>query len=197
MVLTLLTTGSQPPPGRLAASRLAALLSVPARSLAPGGLSALLEDDDLFCSACLRRFLAEHQVPCSLPLYDIQGRYLYSAPGKIAVLSKALVQAVGRGRDNELFVLLADLLELDEHLEATLAGRVRVALGRHHQVILVCPWPVGLEPAGRKGSKPTEEELPPITGTREGLRRQLSPGDNAGLSWSLPAAYGDVSLPWE
>jgi hypothetical protein len=98
-----------------------------------------MEDDDLF-SLHLHHFLAEHQVPCAVPLYDEQGRYLFAVPEKVPVLAKALMQAVGRGRDNELFVLMADLLELDGQLEP-LFRAVRVALGRHHQVLLVCPWP--------------------------------------------------------
>ena len=127
--------------------RLAALLCVRATTApngAPalpieGGTAALMEDDDLF-SLHLHHFLAEHQIPCAVPLYDDQGRYLFAVPEKIPVLAKALMQAVGRGRDNELFVLMADLLELDGHFEPLLQA-VRVALARHHQVLLVCPWP--------------------------------------------------------
>jgi hypothetical protein len=122
--------------------RLAALLSE-RYGLAPGGLAALLEDDDAF-SLLLQRFLAEHQVPYALPLYDADGRYLFAAPEKVPVLAQALLQAVGRGHDNELYVLFVDLLELDDRL-APLLGAVRVALSRHHQVLLVCPWPPGLE----------------------------------------------------
>src|SRR5205823_2964027 len=48
--------------------RLAALLSV-RHGLAPGGLQALLEDDDLY-STHLQRFLSEHQVPYAVSLYD-------------------------------------------------------------------------------------------------------------------------------
>jgi hypothetical protein len=130
--------------------RLAALLSV-RYDLAPGGLAALLEDDDQF-SRHLQRFLTEHRVPYSLPLYDAEGRYQFAAPEKIPVLADALLRAVGRGRDNELFVLLADLLELDDHLEPLLKA-VRVALGRHHQVLLVCPWPPGLKPPASGGAR--------------------------------------------
>jgi hypothetical protein len=121
--------------------RLSALLSV-RYHLDPGGLAALLEDDDLF-SLHLQRFLGEHQLPYSLPLFDLQGRYLFGAPSKIPILTRALLQAVSRGRDNELFVLLADILELEEHLEP-LIHAVRITLARHHQVLLVCPWPPGL-----------------------------------------------------
>ena len=121
--------------------RLAALLSV-RYGLAPGGLAVLIEDDDAF-SLLLQRFLAEHQVPYRLPLYVREGRYLFAAPEKIPVLAGALRRAVGRGRDNELFVLVADVLELDEALDALLRV-VHVALSRHHQVVVVCPWPPGL-----------------------------------------------------
>jgi hypothetical protein len=129
--------------------QLAALLSA-RYGLAPGGLAALLEDDEAL-SLLLQRFLSEHQVPYSLPLYSPQGRYLFAAPQKVRVLAEALVRAVGRGRDNELFVLVADLLELDDALDPLLRA-VRVALGRHHQVMLICPWPPGLDlPHGHPG----------------------------------------------
>ena len=128
----------------------AALLSV-RYGLGPGGLSALLEDDEAF-ALLTQRFLGEHQVPYTLPLYDRTGRYLFAAPKKIDVLAKPLLRAVGRGRDNELFVLLADLLELDDSLDSLLKA-VRVAVGRHHQVMLIVPWPAGMRP-------PTEEPEP-------------------------------------
>ncbi len=123
--------------------QLAAIVSA-RYGLAPGGLATLLEDDDAF-ALLLQRFLSEHQVPYTLPLYSPEGRYLFAAPEKVPVLADALVRAVGKGRDNELFVLLADLLELEEDALDPLLRAVRVALGRHHQVVLICPWPPGLE----------------------------------------------------
>jgi hypothetical protein len=123
--------------------RLAALLSV-RHGLAPGGLAALLEDDEQM-SLHLQRFLAEHQVPYRQSLYDWHGRYLFASPEKVEVLARALLQTVGKGHDNELFVLLADLIELSERLEPLLRA-VRVARARHHQVMAICPWPPGVEP---------------------------------------------------
>ncbi len=135
---------------------LAALLSI-RYGLVPGGLEALLEDDDAF-TLLLQRFLSEHRVPYTLPLYDAQGRYRFAAPQKVSVLASALSRAVGKGHDNELFVLLADLLELDDHLDPLLRS-VRVALARHHQVVLICPWPPGLQlPQGRPA---LPEPIPP------------------------------------
>jgi uncharacterized protein (DUF58 family) len=123
--------------------RLAALLAARYR-LAPGGLALLLDNDEQLATY-LQRFLAEHRVPYALPLYDEKGRYRFASPEKIGVLATALLRAIGRGHDNELFVLLADLLELGDRLTPLLRA-VRVALARHHQVIVVCPWPPGLPP---------------------------------------------------
>jgi uncharacterized protein (DUF58 family) len=135
--------------------RLAAILSV-RYGLGAGGLEALLEDDDAF-ALWLQRFLADHQVPYALPPYDAAGCYQFAAPEKVPVLAEALLRAVGKGRDNELFVLLADLLELDDRLNPLLAA-VRVALGRHHQVVLVCPWPPGVSPPGTEEALPVEPQ---------------------------------------
>src|SRR5207237_944844 len=90
--------------------QLAALLSVRTGQM-PGGLARMLEDNEHF-GLTLQRFLAEHHVPYQLPLYDADGRYLYASPGKIDILARALVQTIGKGHDNELFVLLVDLVEL-------------------------------------------------------------------------------------
>jgi uncharacterized protein (DUF58 family) len=137
--------------------QLAALLSV-RHGLAPGGLGLLLEDDDLF-SLHLQRFLAEHHVPCTLPLFDRKGRYLFAAPAKVEVLARHLTRAVARSHDNELFVLLVDLLEIPEHL-GPLFRAVKVALGRHHQVMVVCPWPPGMPPPPRRAGRPLSALVP-------------------------------------
>jgi uncharacterized protein (DUF58 family) len=123
--------------------RLAALFSV-RYGLGPGGLALLLEDDDR-CNRYLQRFLSEHQVPYDLPLYDREGAYLFAAPAKVKILAETLVRAIGKGHDNELYVLLADLLELSDALEPLLRS-VRVALARHHRVVVVCSWPPEIPP---------------------------------------------------
>src|SRR5205814_392045 len=100
--------------------------------------------DGRFAEA-LQTFLADHHVPYPVRLYDPDGRYLFASPGKVNVLAAALLRSIGRGRDNELFVLLADLFELDDQLDPLLKA-VRVARARHHQVIVVCPWLPGIPP---------------------------------------------------
>jgi hypothetical protein len=150
--------------------RLAALLAVRYR-LGPGAMAFLTEDEDQL-SLLLQRFLAEHQVPYALPLYDRPGRFLFSAPRKVRVLADALLRAVGKGRDNELFVLLADLLELHERLGPLLRA-VRVALARHHQALLIVPWPPGMPLPERGGTppEPTTDDPLPLAVRRATVRR--------------------------
>ncbi|HEV3205253.1 MAG TPA: DUF58 domain-containing protein [Gemmataceae bacterium] len=139
--------------------QLAAVLSV-RFGLAPGGLSVLMEDDERF-GQLLQQFMADHHIPYPLPLYDRRGRYLFAAPEKIQVLATSLLRCVGKGHDNELFVLLADLLELTDQLDPLLRA-VKVALARHHRVMVVCPWPPGIRPPSEALDTKTR------TGTLEG-----------------------------
>jgi hypothetical protein len=153
-----------------------------------GALDALLEDDDLF-SLYLQQFLAEHQVPCALPLYDEQGRYLFALPEKIAILSKALLQSVSRARDNELYILMVDLLELDASLDPLLQA-VRVALGRHHQVLLVCPWPVDLPLPGEENPRGVAR-----TDTMAGLMQSLTTERLLAAFSRIRRAFARLSVP--
>jgi uncharacterized protein (DUF58 family) len=130
--------------------RLAALLAV-RYDLGPGGLTLLLEDEERL-TVYVQRFLAEHHVPYPLSLYDDKGRYLFASPDKVKVLAGNVLAAVGKGHDNELFVLLADLLELDDALEPLLRA-IKVARARHHRVMIVCPWPPGVPPPGERPNR--------------------------------------------
>ncbi len=124
---------------------LAAILAV-RYELGPGGLALLLEDDER-CVEYLQRFLAEHQVAYPYPLYDDEGRYVFAAPAKAQVLAGAILKAVTQAKDNELFVLCIDLLEMTEQI-GDLERAVCVARARHHQVIAICPWPAGVRVPG-------------------------------------------------
>jgi uncharacterized protein (DUF58 family) len=129
--------------------QLAAIMAV-RYELGPGGLALLLEDDER-CVRCLQRFLAEHQVAYPFPLYDRRGSYLFAAPEKPKVLADAILKAIVRGKDNELFVLCIDVLENTDDL-APLERAVCVAKAKHHQVIVICPWPAGVDAPGAKAS---------------------------------------------
>jgi hypothetical protein len=117
--------------------RLSAVLAV-VLGHSPGVMAQLMEDDEPFGLA-LQDFLARHYVPYPVALYDWRGKYQFSQPEKIEVLAAALVRAVRRAHDNELFVLLVDLVEQIDAIEP-LRRALRVALGRHHRVVIVSPW---------------------------------------------------------
>jgi hypothetical protein len=172
--------------------QLAALLSV-RYGLAPGGLALLLEDDAV-CRRYLARFLAEHQVAYPFPLYDEQGRYLLAAPHKLEVLTRALLSAVAKGKDNELFVLLVDLLEAGPELTAV-ERAVTLALARHHQVLVICPWPDAVPLPARAGRPARRSRIP--TPTRDRLDLLLR-ADTARLHQQFARvqhAFGRLGVP--
>jgi hypothetical protein len=88
------------------------------------------------------------------------------------VIAHALLRAVGKGHDNELFVLLVDLIELTDNL-APLLRAVKVTLARHHQLLIICPWPAGVPLPGT--NPPPLEKLakePPLL-LRQATHRRL------------------------
>ncbi|MDB5312265.1 MAG: hypothetical protein JWO38_6467 [Gemmataceae bacterium] len=123
----------------------------------PGGIERLIHDDEAYAER-VGRFLNERQIRVPIPLYDDRGHYRYRCAGKTAVLADALVRAVGRARDNELYVILADLAELGPDL-APLLKAARVARARHHQVMVIVPWPADVPPPDDKPR--TEPVAPP------------------------------------
>lgn len=110
--------------------------------LGVGAIGRLIEDDQALAQAA-GQFLDQHHIPYSIRLTDTQGRPRFDTAKRIERFAHALVRGVGLARDNELFIILADLLEADEYL-APLLQAIRTARARHHQVLVVCPWPAGL-----------------------------------------------------
>lgn len=107
-----------------------------------GKLARWLEDDPEFGIA-VQSFLAKHHRRHATALYDERGEYLFRSPGKVEVLSRALLYSIAHARDNELFVLMVDLIELEPVLGPLLAA-VRVAVARHHHVMVISPWLAGV-----------------------------------------------------
>ncbi len=58
-------------------------------------------------------------------------------------LARELTRAVQQAHDNELFVLLCDLLASVEAIEAIIPA-IKLAVSRHHRVVMVCPSPTGV-----------------------------------------------------
>ena len=153
--------------------QLVAILSV-RYNLGPGGPRCCWRMINACGRYIVQRFLAEHQVTHPYPLYDQTGRYLFRSPEKLGVLADVLLATVARGKDNELFVLLADLLEAGPEL-ARLERAVCVARARHHQVLVICPWPraVPLPPrrtmAQEPALRPRSSRLPEPTWSLEDI----------------------------
>ena len=143
----------------------------------------------------MQRFLADHQVPYDVPLYDARGRYLFARPAKVEVLAKALLRAVSRGHDNELYVVLADLLELDEHLGPLLKA-VRVARARHHTVLVVCPWPAGLPPPDRRMRSDALDTAAGDACRRRTWSRRMAQAPGRARTWrAVRRAFGRMGVP--
>jgi uncharacterized protein (DUF58 family) len=131
--------------------KLAAILAHQGQ-LGPGGIALLYHDDALFREH-LDRWLADHRVAVPTILYDEAGRYRFRSARKPALFAEALLGGVAHGRDNELFVLLADLLDQGADLDPLIRA-VKVTLARHHQVQIVCPWPPGVPLPGETTKLP-------------------------------------------
>lgn len=99
-----------------------------------------LVENDLVMSAWLQRFHAEHGVPYAGSLFDAQGNYLFDDRAKIDHLAKLLHRAAVRGRDNELFVIMAELTDSEYDLRP-LQKAIHFAKARHHRVMLLLAWP--------------------------------------------------------
>ncbi len=105
----------------------------------PDGIERYVHDDDTFRER-VSVFLQHHMLRCPVPLYDEEGRYRFRCVHKADVLAAELVRAVSRARDNELYVIMADLAELGPDLEP-LVKACRVARARRHHVMVIVPWP--------------------------------------------------------
>jgi uncharacterized protein (DUF58 family) len=120
----------------------------------PDGIERYVHDDEVY-SARVSEFLQYHQLRCPVPLYDEQGRYRFKCARKAEVLAWELIRAVGRARDNELYVILADLSELGYDLDP-LVRACRVARARKHHVMIIVPWPADV-PSPDAGAEPAPD----------------------------------------
>ncbi|QJW93478.1 DUF58 domain-containing protein [Frigoriglobus tundricola] len=135
--------------------QLAALFSLQ-DGTGPDGIERYVHDDDAYAER-VAAFLQHHQLRCPVPLYDDHGRYRFRCVQKADVAAGEIVRAVSRARDNELYVILADIAELGADLEP-LVRACRVARARRHHVMVIVPWPADVPspdaaPAAPKGDE--------------------------------------------
>jgi uncharacterized protein (DUF58 family) len=110
----------------------------------PGAVERHLNDDGLFAIRTTR-FLLDHRVRLPLAIHTEYGNHQFSSVQKVDVLAEALLRSVSRARDNELYVILSDLTEAVGAIKP-LVNAARVARARHHQVVVIVPWPADVPP---------------------------------------------------
>ncbi|HEV3440518.1 MAG TPA: DUF58 domain-containing protein [Gemmata sp.] len=138
------------------------------------GVERYVHDDEAY-AARVAKFLQQHLLRCPVPLYDEAGSFRFRCAGKAPVLADAMIRAVGRARDNELYVVLADLAELGTDL-APVVKACRVARSRHHHVLVIVPWPADVpSPDNPEGATPKVSADDDPIGRRPGEKRKRKP----------------------
>ena len=123
--------------------RLAAVLAQ-LYQLSPVKQLQLVYDDPLMATFT-QHFLSQSGLSWMEPVVSIRNRGFHDGMARMQILSGALSRAVTQARDNEVFVILADLLECVPSL-SHLMPAIKMALARHHRVAIVCPSPTFLRP---------------------------------------------------
>jgi uncharacterized protein (DUF58 family) len=157
--------------------QLAALMAFLQRT-GPASIERLMQDDQAY-SAALSRFLQEHHVPVVIPWYDLPQLERYREGEKIPVLAQALLRAVGQARDNELYVILADLAGYSNELTPLIMA-CRVARARHHHVLVIVPGPPvhrSAPSAVSARSSPAHASKQVSTSATEGIQQRLAQQD--------------------
>jgi hypothetical protein len=103
-----------------------------------------LVHDSAYMSEHIQRFLDQSGIAWMRLVID-EDDWQTAQRARMELLSDALVKAVSHARDNEVFVVLADLLEHASDIKHLLPA-VKMALGRHHRVAFVCPSPTFRRP---------------------------------------------------
>ena len=112
--------------------------------LSPAKQIRLVYDDGLMATYA-QHFLSQSGMAWMEPVVTIRSRGFHDGMARMEILSAALARAVSQARDNEVFVVMADLLECVPSL-SHLMPAVKMALARHHRVAFVCPSPTFRRP---------------------------------------------------
>lgn len=127
--------------------------------LSPQQLIQLVHDDNRMAQAA-QQFLAAAGVSWMEPLVQTRGRGFHDGMATMELFSKAITESVAHARDNEVYVVMANLLECATNISRILPA-VKMALARHHRVIFVCPTPTFRRPGSLPDQpvNPTAEQL--------------------------------------
>lgn len=104
--------------------------------------------NDALMATFAQHFLSQSGMSWLEPVISIRDRGFHDGMVRMEMLSTGLTRAVSQARDNEVFVVFADLLECVPGLPHLMPA-VKLALARHHRVAFVCPSPTFLRPTAQ------------------------------------------------
>jgi len=84
-------------------------------------------------------------MPWMAPMITAAPDPAVSGMQRMQLLSESMARAIAHARDNEVFVVLADLMSCGPNLPHLLRV-VKLALAKHHRVAFVCPTTTFLRP---------------------------------------------------
>lgn len=170
--------------------RLAAVIAQVYR-LSPRKQLQLVHDDALMATFT-QQFLSQSGMSWMDPVVTVRDRGFHDGMARMQVLSNALARAVSQARDNEVFVVLADLLECVPSL-SHLMPAVRMALARHHRVAFVCPSPTFLRPTAASTAVHSQSAEDLLFAAEQIRTRELA----GRLQYELRRAGATVSISGE
>lgn len=94
--------------------------------------------DDARLALHLQQFLWQAGVPWMTPVASVAAESTKDASVRIEAIGRAILRAIAHARDNEVFVVLADLVSSASNLPS-LIHAVKLALAKHHRVAFICP----------------------------------------------------------
>ncbi len=94
--------------------------------------------DDQLLAIQLRRLLHNAGQAWLPPLYTQDLEKSGESAKNMLLVSESLNRAIAHARDNEMFVILADVMNSAPHLSAAVRS-IKLAIAKHHRVCFVCP----------------------------------------------------------
>ena len=119
-----------------------------------------LVHDDRLMAEFAQRLLSDAGVSWMPPLVETRSQGFHDGMATMEMLSKAIADSVATARDNEVYVVMANLLECAANISHVLPA-IKLALARHHRVIFVFPTPTFRRPQPPPDASPdmSAEEL--------------------------------------
>ena len=116
--------------------------------------------DDARMAAIALRFLSDSGVSWMDPLIQPRQQGYHDGLASMDIFSQAISESVARAKDNEVYVVMANLLESANNISRVLPA-VKLAFARHHRVVFVFPTPSFSRPQNNSElpTRPTSMEM--------------------------------------